>query len=77
MQIAKVLSTRTPAQIKKHAGELKTDSAAVKQYQESLSPNKKAQVLAKGAAEQQKHQQSLSPKDKAQMLTNKTDAERK
>jgi hypothetical protein len=42
MQIAKVLSTRTPAQIKKHAEcffnqNLKTNSAAVKQYQESLS----------------------------------------
>jgi hypothetical protein len=37
MQIAKVLSTRTPAQIKKHAEcffkqNLKTNSAAVKQY---------------------------------------------
>jgi hypothetical protein len=36
-QIAKVLSTRTPAQIKKHAEcffkqKLKTDSAAVKRY---------------------------------------------
>jgi hypothetical protein len=54
MQIAKVLSTRTPAQIKKHA-ELKTNSAAVKRYQESLSPNGKAQVLVKNVAEQQKH----------------------
>ncbi len=47
MQIAKVLSTRTPAQIKKHAEcffnqNLKTNSAAVKGYQESLSPNGKA-----------------------------------
>jgi hypothetical protein len=37
MQIARVLSTRTPAQIKKHAEcffkqNLKTNSAAVKQY---------------------------------------------
>jgi hypothetical protein len=37
MQIARVLSTQTPAQIKKHAGcffkqNLKTNSAAVKQY---------------------------------------------
>jgi hypothetical protein len=43
MQIAKVLSSRTPAQIKKHAKcffkqNLKTNSAAVKQYQDSLSP---------------------------------------
>jgi hypothetical protein len=57
MLIAKVFSTRTPAQIKKHAEcffkkNLKTNSAAVKQYQESLSPDKKAQVLVKHAAEQ-------------------------
>jgi hypothetical protein len=44
MQIAKILSTGTPAQIKKHAEcffkqNLKTNSAAVKQYQDSLSPN--------------------------------------
>jgi hypothetical protein len=37
MQIARVLSTRTPAQTKKHAGcffkqNLKTNSAAVKRY---------------------------------------------
>jgi hypothetical protein len=42
MQIARVLSTRTPAQIKKHAEcffkqNLQTNSAAVKGYQESLS----------------------------------------
>ncbi len=57
MQIAKVLSTRTPAQIKKHAEcffkqILKTNSAAVKRYRESLSPNGKAQVLVKNGAEQ-------------------------
>ena len=44
MQIAKALSTQTPAQIKKHAEcffkqNLKTNSAAVKRYQESLSPD--------------------------------------
>jgi hypothetical protein len=66
MKIAKVLSTRTPAQIKKHAEcffkqNLKTNSAAVKQYGESLSPDKKAQVLLKHVTEQQNHQQSLSP----------------
>ncbi len=49
MLIAKVLSTQTPAQIKKHAEcffkqNLKTDSAAVKRYKESLSHDKKAQV---------------------------------
>jgi hypothetical protein len=60
MQVAKVLSTQTPAQIKKHAEcffkqNLKTNSAAVKQYQESLSSNGKAQVLVKHATEQQKY----------------------
>ena len=72
MQITKVLSTQTPAQIKKHAEcffkqNLKTNSAAVKQYQESLSLNGKAQVLVKHAAEQKKHIQSLSPEHKAQI----------
>jgi hypothetical protein len=66
MQIARVLSTWAPAQIKKHAKcffkqNLKTNSAAVKRYQESLFSNEKAQVLVKHAAEQQKYQQSLSP----------------
>ena len=56
MQIEKVLSTRTPAQIKKHAEcffnqNLKTNSvAAMKQYQESLSPDRKAQVLVNDSA---------------------------
>jgi hypothetical protein len=82
MQIAKVLRTRTPAQIKKHAEcffnqNLKTNSAAVKRYQESLSPNGKARVLVKNGAEQQKHRQSLSPQDKVQMLCNNADAHRK
>ncbi len=82
MQIAKVLSTQTPAQIKKHAEcffkqNLKTNSAAVKQYRESLSPNGKAQVLVKNGAEQQKHRQSLSPEDKIQMLCKNADAHRK
>jgi hypothetical protein len=49
---------------------LKTNSAAVKRYQESLSPDEKAQILIKHAAEQQKYQQSLSQEDKTQMLTN-------
>ena len=43
---------------------LKTNSAAVKQYQESLSPDKKAQVLVKHVAEQQNYQQSLSTEKK-------------
>ncbi len=82
MQIAKVLSTRTPAWIKKHAGcffkqILKTNSAAVKQYWESLPPDRKAQVKVKHATEQQKYQQSISQEEKAQMLTNNTDTERK
>jgi hypothetical protein len=59
IQIARVLSTRTPAQIKKHAEcffkqNLKTNSAAVKQYQESLSLDKKAQVLVINSAAHQK-----------------------
>ncbi len=66
MQIAKVLSTQTPAQIKQHAEcffrqNLKKNSAAVKRYQESISPDKKAQVLVKHVAEQQNYRQSLSP----------------
>jgi hypothetical protein len=69
MQIARILSTRIPAQIKKHAEcffkqNLKTNSAAVKQYQESLSPDEKAQVLVINAAEQQNYRQSLSPEKK-------------
>ncbi len=73
MQIAKVLSTRTPSQIKKHAEcffkqNLKTNSAAVKWYQESLSPDKKAQVLVKHVAEQQNYRQSLSPEKKSNFM---------
>jgi hypothetical protein len=66
MQIAKVLSTRTPAQNKKHAEcffrqNLNIHSAAVKQYSESISPDKKAQVLVKHVTKQQNYHQSLSP----------------
>ncbi len=80
--IAKVLNTRTPAQIKKHAEcffqqNLKMNSAAVKQYQESLSPNKKAQVLVRNAAEQQNFQRSLSPEKKTQILCNNAEGHRK
>ncbi len=58
MQIARVLNTGTPTQIKKHAEcffkqNLKTNFAAVKRYQESLSPVKKAQVLVKDSAAHQ------------------------
>jgi hypothetical protein len=75
MQITTVLSTQTPAQIKKHAEcffkqNLKTNSAAVKWYQESLSPDGKTQVIVKHAAEQQKY-------DKAQILNKDVDAHRK
>jgi hypothetical protein len=82
MQIARVLSTRTPAQIKKHAEcffkqNLKTNSAAVKRYQESLSPNKKAQILINNSAAHQIQQQSLSPENKVQILCNDADAHRK
>jgi hypothetical protein len=82
MQIAKVLSTRTPAQIKKHAEcffkqNLKTNSAAVKRYRESLSPEQKAQNLTNNAAEQKKHRESLSPDDKVQILTNDAAAHKK
>ncbi len=81
MQIAKVLSTQTPAQMKKHAEcffkqNLKTNSPAVKWYQESLSPNGKAQDLIKNGAEQQKHRKSLSPEDKVQMLCKNADVHR-
>ncbi len=82
MQIAKVLSTGTPAQIKKHAEcffkqNLKTNSAAVKQYWESLSPSGKAQVLVNNSAAHQKHWQSLSPEDKVQLLCKNADAHKK
>ncbi len=60
MQIAQILSTQTPTQIKKHAEcffkqSLKTNSAAVKQYRESLSPDKKALGLVINATEQQNY----------------------
>jgi hypothetical protein len=79
---AKVLSTRTPAQIKKHTEcffkqNLKTNSAAVKQYQESLSPDKKAQVFVKHVAQQQNYRQFLSLENKTQMLCNNADAHQK
>ncbi len=81
MLIAKVLNTQTPAQIKTHAEcffqqNLKMNSAAVKQYRESLSPKKKAQVLVTNAAEQQNYQQSLSPEKKTEILCNNADAHR-
>jgi hypothetical protein len=82
MQIAKVLSTQTLPQIKKHVEcffkqNLKTNSAAVKLYQESLSPDRKEQVLVKHDTEQQKYQQFLSPENKTQMLINDAAAHKK
>ncbi len=82
MQIARVLSSQTHAQIKKHAEcffkqNLITNSAAVKQYRESLSPDEKAQVLVVGSAAHQKQQQSLSPESKVKILCNNADAHRK
>ncbi len=82
IQIAKVLSTQTPAQIKKHAEcffkqNLKANSAAVKGYQESLSPNTKARVLVNDSAAHQKQRQSLSPENKVQISCNDADAHRK
>ncbi len=82
MLIAKVLNTRTPAQIKKHAEcffrqNLETNSAAVKWYRETLSPDKKAQILITNATEYQNYWQSLSPEKKTQILCNNADAHRK
>ncbi len=82
MQIAKVLSIQTPAQIKKHAEcffkqKLKTNSVAVKRYQESLLPNGKAQVTVNDSAAHQKQRQSLSLENKLQILCNDADAHRK
>ncbi len=79
--IAKVLNTWTPARIKKHAEcffrqNLKTNSAAMKRYWESLFPDKKAQISITNAAEQQNFRQSLSPEKKNQILCNDADAHR-
>ena len=46
-------------------------------YQESLSPNKKAQVLVNDSAAHQKQRQSLSLENKVQILCNDADAHRK
>jgi hypothetical protein len=75
--IAKVLSTQTPAQIKKHAEcffneNLKTNSAAVKQYRESISPNKKVQVLVNNTYAHRKQCKSISLGKKVRIL--ETDA---
>ncbi len=80
--IAKVLNTWTTAQIKKHAEcffqqNLKRNSAAVKRYRESLSPNKKAQILIMDATEHQNYQQSFSQEKKTQILCNDAEGHRK
>jgi hypothetical protein len=77
MQIARVLSTWTPTQIKTHAEcffkqNLKTNSAALKWYQESSSPDENIDSAA-----HQKQQQFLSPENKVQILCNDSDAHRK
>ncbi len=81
-QIARVLSTQTPAQIKKHAEcffkqNIKTNSAAVKQYWESLSPNKKVQVLVNNTDAHRKHRESLSPEKKVKILETNAAAHKK
>jgi hypothetical protein len=63
-------------QTKYKRANIKTNSAAVKRYQESLSPDKKAQVLVKNFTEQQNYQQSLSP-EKNLTLCNNADAHKK
>ncbi len=49
----------------------------MKGYQESLSPNKKAQILITNVAEQQHYPQSLSQEKKTQILRNDADAHMK
>ncbi len=67
--IAKVLSTLTPAQIKKHAEcffnqNLKTNSAAVKRYRESIPFDKKIQVLVNNSDAHKKQRVFIPPKKK-------------
>ncbi len=68
-EIAKVVSTPTPVQMKKHdechfKQNLKTYATANQGYQESLSLDKKAQILVNDASAHQKHRKSLSPEEK-------------
>ncbi len=82
MQIATVVNTWTPAQIKKHSEcffklNLKTNSAAVKEYQESLSPNKKAQGLVNNTDAHRKQCKSLSPEKKVKILETNAAAHKK
>ncbi len=71
-KLQKVLSTWTPAQIKKHAEcffeqNLKTNFAAVKQYQEPFSPNEKIQILCNNADAHRKQRESLPPEKKVKI----------
>jgi hypothetical protein len=82
MLIAKVLSTRTPAQLKKHAEcffkhNLKTNSAAVKRYQETLTPNKKEKVLVNDTDAHRKQCKSFPPEKKIKFLETDADAHKK
>ncbi len=82
MQIARVLTTWTPAQIKKHAEcffkqNLQTNSAALEQYWESLSPNKKAQALVNNTDAHRKQRKSLSPEKKVIILETNAAAHKK
>jgi hypothetical protein len=69
IEVAKIVSTRIPMQIKKHAEchlkrNLKTNAPAVQQYQESLTFEKKARFLNTDAAAHRKNQEFLSPEQK-------------
>jgi hypothetical protein len=82
MLIAKALSTWTPAQIKKHAEcffkqNLKTNSAAVKQYQECVSSNKKIQVLVYDTNAHKKQRESLPLEKKVEILETNAAAHKK
>ena len=77
MLIAKNSQHSTPAQIKKHAEcffkqNLKTNSAGVKQFQESISPDKKVQVLVNNTDAHRKQCKSISLGKKVRIL--ETDA---
>ncbi len=56
---------------------METNAAAIQWYQESLSHNKKAQILVNNAAAQQTHWESLFPKENAQILKNDAAAHKK
>jgi hypothetical protein len=82
MLIAKVLRSQTPAQIKKHAEcffkqNLKTTSAAVKQYWETLTPNKKEKVLVNDTDAHRKQCKSFPPEKKIKFLETNADAHKK